>query len=108
MDRRDRLTCIAALTIDPHTGKLGQYFRLQKQNAKAIDFLTFLVDLKKQVKSKLIVIWDRLSAHMSIEKLFKDCGFRGITFESLPAYSPDSIQWSIYGRQRSGVGCRTI
>lgn len=88
-DRHDRLTCITALTLNPSTGEIGQYFKVQRHNAKASDFLSFLIELKTQIKSKLIVIWDRLSAHRRVERLFQDCGFGGIRFESLPAYSPE-------------------
>lgn len=88
-DRHDRLTCITALTFTPSTGEFGQFFQVRRRNAKASDFLTFLIELKTQIKSKLIVIWDKLSAHRSIERLFHDCGFGGIEFESLPAYSPE-------------------
>jgi len=99
-DRHDRLTCIAALTVNPKTGRIGQYFKIQRHNAKADDFLMFLFELKKQLRRPIIVIWDRLSAHRRIGRAFRELEWKGVRFEYLPAYSPElnpvvSVHWPI-------------
>lgn len=88
-DRHDRLTCIAALTVNPKTGRIGQYFKIQRHNAKTDDFLMFLFELKKQLRRPIIVIWDRLSAHRRIGRTFRELEWKGVRFEYLPAYSPE-------------------
>jgi transposase len=88
-DRHERLTCITALTISPIGTRIGQYFQIQRTNAKADHFFWFIVELKRQLKRPLIVIWDRLSAHLKTESYFRQFEIDWVQFEYLPAYSPE-------------------
>lgn len=88
-DRHDRLTAMAAITLSPDHRKMGMYFRIQRDNAKAKDFLLFLLELHKQLKTRIIVVWDRLSAHRSAEKFFRVCECPWLSIEYLPSYSPE-------------------
>jgi putative transposase len=65
------------------------YFRIQRDNAKAEDFLSFLLELHKQLKTKIVVVWDRLSAHRKAERFFRVCECPWLSFEYLPSYSPE-------------------
>jgi transposase len=87
-DRLERLTFIAALTLDPN-GHIGQYIKIQWHKAKAESFPTFLHYLKKQLLSPMIVIWDRLSAGPRIVQAFRELDSKGVRFEYLPTYSPE-------------------
>ncbi len=65
------------------------HFSLQAANAKAEDLLMFLLKLHTELKTKLIVVWDRLGAHRRAERFFRICECPWISFEYLPAYSPE-------------------
>jgi len=66
------------------------YFRLFPGAIKGPQVIAFLRALKAQIKRKLLVIWDGLSAHRS--RLVGDYleGLKGaIQIESLPGYAPE-------------------
>lgn len=88
-DRHDRLTAITALTLTPHRRRCGLYFKLLRHNAKAEDFFWFLVDIRREVRKPLFVVWDRLGAHRKAERWFRELEIRWIEFEYFPAYCPD-------------------
>jgi transposase len=88
-DRHDRLTCLTALTVSPKRTRVGQYFRIQRGNAKAADFFWFILELKRQLKRPLVIIWDRLAAHRKAQAYFCRLGCDWVQFEYLPAYSPE-------------------
>ncbi len=88
-DRHERLTYITALTISPKATRIGRYFQIQRTNAKADHFFWFIVELKRQLKRPLIVIWDRLSAHLKAESYFRQLEIDWVQFEYPPAYSPE-------------------
>jgi putative transposase len=88
-DRHDRLTAVAAITLSRCQHKSTIHFSLQATNAKAEDRLMFLLKLHKELKTKLLVVWDRLGAHRRAERFFRICECPRISFEHLPAYSPE-------------------
>jgi transposase len=60
------------------------------QNVKAADCVSFLEQLKQNIKGPIIVVWDRLQAHRSkkVQRyLIKQKG--RITIAFFPPYSPD-------------------
>lgn len=89
-DRRDRLTVLTALVYEPHRKrrKLRMYFQLQRRNANHETFFWFLMNLRRELKSPLVVIWDRLEAHRKAERHFVSLEIPGISFEYLPPYCP--------------------
>lgn len=66
------------------------YFRLFTGSIKGPQVIEFLAALKRQLKRRLLVIWDGLPAHRS--RLVKDYleGLKGaIQIERLPGYAPE-------------------
>jgi transposase len=89
-ERHDRLTAITALVFEPHKPEpLSMIFQVQKQNANTDSFFWFLVELGKELRNEMIVIWDRLGAHQKAAKLLAKIGCPWLSFEYLPAYSPE-------------------
>lgn len=64
------------------------FFQLLNHNAKAEDFAWFLEYLHQEVKRKMWVVWDNLSAHRKAESMLEQHHCRWAQFEHLPAYSP--------------------
>ena len=88
-DRHDRLTAITALTLTPKRARCKLYFQLLRHNAKADDFFWFLVELRRELKRPLIVVWDRLAAHRKAARWFHELEIKWIQFEYFPAYCPE-------------------
>ncbi len=66
------------------------YFQIRRYNANADAFFWFLVDLHRELNNQMIVIWDRLGGHRKAANAMKDLAVPWITFEYLPAYSPET------------------
>ena len=78
------LSAIAGITV------WRFYFRLYKGTIRKEEVVTFLRHLRRHVRGKLLIIWDRLKQHRS--RLVKDyvASQRGtIEIEYLPAYAPE-------------------
>ena len=88
-DRHDRLTAIAGLSLTPKRRRCELYFELLPHNAKAEDFIAFLINLRAEIRRPLTIIWDRLSAHRKAARFFTELGCPWIRFIYLPAYCPD-------------------
>lgn len=88
-DRHDRFTSIGALTIDPFENELDFFFDLSTHNAKAEDFVWFLRQLHEELHRRLLVVWDRLSAHRKAARLLRNLDCSWVRFEELPPYCPD-------------------
>lgn len=88
-DRRDRISVIAALALSPRRRRITMFFRLLDHNAKAEDFVWFLYDLRKELKRRLIVVWDNLGAHRRAENALATLGCGWARFERLPPYAPE-------------------
>lgn len=87
------------LTISFNWGKLSMiagiswyrcYFKLFKGTIGSDRVIMFLKALKKQIKRKLLIIWDGLAAHRSSKvKRFIDSTDNRIELHRLPAYAPE-------------------
>ena len=68
----------------------GFYFRLYPGSIKTPQLLHFLGHLKRQVRRKILLVWDRLGVHRSkaVRVWFKAQGDRFVV-EELPAYAPE-------------------
>lgn len=88
-DRHDRLTALTALTLSPCNTLVRPYFQVQRRNAKAEDFFWFILELRRQLKRPLVIVWDRLSAHRKAEEYFRKLECHWLRFEYLPSYSPE-------------------
>ena len=60
----DKVSVIGALTLSPHSHRVGLYFTLLPgENAAADHFRRFLAGLRRHLQRPLVVVWDRLAAH---------------------------------------------
>ena len=88
-DRRDRLSAIAALTLSPVCRRPGVFFRLHAANIRAEQAVAFLMELRRHVRRRVLVVWDRLGAHRKAARLLQESRPEWFDFEFLPAYAPD-------------------
>lgn len=87
-DRRDRLSAIGAVTVSPRRRRLGLYFRLQPRNVVGEDLVSFVEQMHRHLRRKIILVWDRSQPHRSAAKelLGKHDWLR---IEWLPPYAPE-------------------
>jgi transposase len=93
---RDKVSAIAALTVSPVRHRLGLYFATDSQ-----DYLTaqgvadFLRGLLRQLRGRVIVVWDGGNNHKGdpIRELLRR--FPRLSLERLPAYAPElnPVEW---------------
>jgi len=88
-DRRDRLSVVAAVTLAPRRRRFGVYFRIHDHNITAGDLVAFLGRLRRHLRRKLLLVWDRWSVHRAAARRLVRRYGRDITFEWLPPYAPD-------------------
>ena len=88
-DRRDRLSAVAALTLSPVSRRPGVFFQLHAANIRAEQVVTFLLELRRHARRRLVVVWDRLGAHRKAARLLRQSHGRWFDFEFLPPYAPD-------------------
>ncbi len=84
--RPEKISAIGALTVSPRRGKLGLYWDVQRDAYRVDDFVRFVRDLRRQLGTKLLVVWDNLRGHHAAEKRFRG---QGVVFRHLPPYAPD-------------------
>jgi transposase len=87
----EKATIIGAIACQPDGSQARFLFRLLPgQNANADRFRLFLDQLLRTIPGKLIVIWDRLSAHRakSVNRYVRRYRAR-LQIEFLPAYAPE-------------------
>ena len=65
------------------------YFQLYEGTIKAPQVLKFIAHLRRHLKGKLILLWDRLPAHRSRWVQDYLAGQQRIEPEGLPAYAPE-------------------
>ena len=88
-DRHDRLSTAGAITLAPSRRRLGLYFHIQGENIRGESAAEFIVRVQRAVRRPLLVVWDRWNVHRKAARLLFARFGRRITFEWLPAYSPD-------------------
>lgn len=83
---RDHLSVISAITAE---GKL--YMQVQEKAFTSADCIRFLGHLQRQIKGKLLVIWDGAPIHRSkaIKQYLADGAAERLALEPLPGYGPD-------------------
>ena len=88
-DRHDRLSVVGLIGISPLRHRLSLYFQLLPQNADTYQMVVLLRQLHHHYCRKVIVVWDRLSAHRSAAAYFEEERPDWFEFEWLPAYAPE-------------------
>ncbi len=88
-EQRGRWSVISALTVSPKRQRLGLYFQLHEHNICSEDLVSFLTELQRCLKRKLIVVLDRWSAHRKAVRLLEEAKVNWLEVEWLPPYAPD-------------------
>jgi len=84
-----KVSAIAALCILPTRDRLALYFRLHPDaNINAERAMDFLEHLQRQLRTPIVLIWDRFQAHKG--ELLNECVLpRSAHLEYLPPYAPE-------------------
>jgi len=84
-----KVSIIAALSISPTRERLALYFRLHPNtNINAVLVMDFLEHLQHQLRTPMVVIFDRFKAHAG--ELFNECvPPHSAYLEYLPPYAPE-------------------
>jgi len=95
---RERVSMIAALTVSPRRHRVNLVFALlPNENVITDNLLPFLRQLRRQIGSPLLIVWDRLNVHRSACTRLRHRS-RTIRVEFLPPYAPElnpvEIFWS--------------
>ena len=88
-DRHDRLSVISALTISPDRRRLRLFFAVQEENIRTPHVLEFLRELRRHLRRRAILVWDRWNVHRSAARQMMGVHPDWFDFEWLPAYAPD-------------------
>jgi transposase len=87
---REKVSVIAALTLAPKRQRFGLYFKaLPKGSFNAVQIAAFLRDLLRQLRGRVIIVWDNATTHRGpvIQKLLRK--FPRLWLENFPPYAPD-------------------
>lgn len=84
-----KVSAIAALCIAPTRDRIALYFRLhQDTNINAERAMNFLEHLQRQLRTPIVLIWDRFQAHKG--ELLNECVLpRSAHLQYLPPYAPE-------------------
>jgi len=89
-DRHDRLSVMDAITLAPRRQRLGLYWQIQRANVRTEHVLGFLRLLRRHVRGKMVLIWDRGACHKGKPvRDYLERYVRTIRVEWLPPYAPD-------------------
>jgi transposase len=88
-DRHDRLSIAGAIALAPSRRRLSLYFHIQRENIRAESAAQLVVRVRRAVRRRLLVLWDRWNVHRKAARLLAARFGRQIAFEWLPPYSPD-------------------
>lgn len=80
---------IGAVTLSPARLRVGSYFSVQRQNIRTEHVVDFLGRLRRKIRRRLIIVWDRWSVHRSAAGRIAAESQKRMTFEWLPAYAPE-------------------
>lgn len=86
---RDHLSAIGLLTLSPRRQRVGAYLRLLDSAARGEDFAHCLRHILRHFRGPVIVVWDRLRAHLSGPVRAVLAKHPRLTIEPLPPYAPD-------------------
>jgi len=89
-DRHDRVAVTTALTLAPRRRRLGLSWASQRQNIRGDHIVDFLRCVRRAVRRRWVLIWDRWNVHRSkVVRQYLERHAHQIKVEWLPAYAPD-------------------
>jgi len=88
--RWERRSVIGVITCTPKAQKPKLYLRIFKEKIGSKEIIQYLKELKRHIKGRLILLWDRLPAHRSKEmQEFLKYQKKWLSIEYFPAYAPE-------------------
>ena len=89
-DRHDRLSVTTGLTLAPRRRRLNLYWRSQRQNIRGEHVVAFLGRLRRAIRRRWVLIWDRWNVHRSkVVRKYLEYQADSIHVEWLPPYAPE-------------------
>ena len=91
-----RLSAIGALSTTPGGRKVRLFLSLLGGNVTSEVVIRFLRNLRRHIRGKVVLLWDRLPAHRSkCTQQFIETQYHWLTVEFLPAYAPElnPVEW---------------
>lgn len=85
-----RRSVIGVIKCKPDGSDPNLYLRIFKGTIDSKEVIRFIKELRRHIKEKMILLWDRLPAHRSKElKAFLETQKYWLTIEWLPPYAPE-------------------
>lgn len=97
-----RLSAIGALVSSPDGGKVRAFLSLKEGAVTSEVVIEFLANLRRHVRGKVVLVWDRLGAHKSKRtRAYIEARREWLKVEYLPAYAPElnpvEAMWAYLG-----------
>jgi transposase len=86
---RSSQTGLGFLTMTPKQQRLNFRFTIFSGAINMEDVIFFLTMIHRHYGGKVMIVWDRLSSHISAQKFFEREHPHWFIFEYLPSYSPE-------------------
>lgn len=87
---RERRSVAGTITCTPSARKSKLYLRIFKGTISSTEIIRYIKELRRHIKGKLILLWDRLPAHRSGEvEEFLESQKHWLQIEWLPPYAPE-------------------
>ena len=77
------------ISATPTGRKMKFHFTIMDGSCVTEDFIFWLTELHRHVHKKVMIVWDRLSAHISTQNFFEREHPDWFIFEYFPSYSPE-------------------
>ena len=135
-DRHDRLSVLSARAVSPHRRHLRLFFAVHEENIRTPQVLKFLSHLRRHLRCRAILVWDRWNVHRSAARRLAETHPDWFDIEWLPAYAPDlnpvehvwnhtksgdlanflpddvlhlnvALHWSLIGKERDQIALRS-
>jgi len=85
-----RLSAIGALVASAEGGKVRAFLSLKQGAVTSEVVIGFLANLRRHVRGKVVLVWDRLGAHKSKRtRAYIEARRDWLKVEYLPAYAPE-------------------
>lgn len=97
-----RLSAIGALATDPAGQRVRAFLSLRSGAVNSEVIMEFLASLRRHVRGKVVLVWDRLGAHKSKRtKAYVAARSEWLRIEYLPPYAPElnpvEAMWAYLG-----------
>lgn len=85
-----RLSALGALAVAPDRQRVRAFLALHPGNVRGERVVSFLRGLRRHLRGRVLVVWDRLACHRSAEtRRYLAANKHWLEIELLPAYAPE-------------------